>query len=150
MNISKNDRGHLGMLLGLAGFTIWYLSDAIRVSSSVPNLLLILPVATAVLILCLAELLISLWRKTLFEAVDDEPVKEILPIVLLFSAYVLTLPWLGFDLGTVLFVAIFLRMKQETNWWMVIGYSLTFGLATALFFAFMLPYPMPMTFLPID
>lgn len=150
MNISQKDLGHLGMLLGLAGFTLWYLSDAIIVSTSVPNLLLILPVATAVLILCLAEFLISLWRRELFAAVDDEPVREILPIILLFSAYVLTLPWLGFDLGTVLFVAIFLRMKRENNWWMVIGYSLIFGLTVALFFAFMLPYPMPMTFLPID
>ncbi|MFN3986714.1 MAG: tripartite tricarboxylate transporter TctB family protein [Rhodocyclaceae bacterium] len=109
-----------------------------------------MPVATAVLILCAAELVIGLWQKRLFAAVDDEPVRDILPIVLLFGTYVLTLPWLGFDLGTVLFVAIFLRMKGEKNIWLTLGYSLGFGFATALFFALMLPYPMPMTFLPID
>jgi len=150
MNKPRYDVGHLCMLIGLVGFTLWYLSDAIRVSFTVPNLLLILPVAVAILMLALAELVMS-WRGgKLFEAVDDEPVREILPIILLFAVYVLSLPWLGFDLGTILFVAIFLRMKKETNWYWVIGYSVGFGLAIALFFALMLPYPMPMTFLPID
>ncbi|MFN3881972.1 MAG: tripartite tricarboxylate transporter TctB family protein [Nitrincola lacisaponensis] len=150
MNKLKKDYGHLCMLLGLAGFTIWYLSDAIRVSFTTPNLLLILPVSLAVLLLCIAELIISTYRGKLFEAVDDEPVRDILPIILLFAVYVLTLPWLGFDLGTILFVAIFLRMKNERNWFWVLGYSIGFGIAIALFFALMLPYPMPMTFLPID
>lgn len=150
MNKTQKDVGQLCMLLGLAGFTLWYLSDAIRVSFTTPNLLLILPVAVAVLILCVAELVISLWRGDLFEPVDDDPIKEILPIIVLFAVYVLTLPWLGFDLGTILFVAIFLRMKNERNWFWVLGYSISFGLAIALFFALMLPYPMPMTFLPID
>ncbi|QEW07357.1 tripartite tricarboxylate transporter TctB family protein [Nitrincola iocasae] len=150
MNKTQKDVGQLCMLLGLAGFTLWYLSDAIRVSFTTPNLLLILPVAVAVLILCVAELVISLWRGDLFEPVDDDPIKEILPIIVLFAVYVLTLPWLGFDLGSILFVAIFLRMKNERNWFWVLGYSISFGLAIALFFALMLPYPMPMTFLPID
>jgi putative tricarboxylic transport membrane protein len=146
----QKDIGHVLMLLVLSGFTIWYLSDAIRASFTTPNLLLILPVAIAVLVLCAAELIISTYKKELFAPVEDEPVKEILPIIVLFGAYVLTLPWLGFDLGTILFVAIFLRMKQEQSWFWVLGYSVTFGIAIALFFAFMLPYPMPMTFLPID
>lgn len=150
MNKTKKDVGQLCMLLGLAGFTLWYLSDAIRVSFTTPNLLLILPVAVAVLILCIAELVMNLKNGNLFEPVEDEPIKEILPIIVLFAVYVLTLPWLGFDLGSILFVAIFLRMKNERNWFWVLGYSISFGLAIALFFALMLPYPMPMTFLPID
>ncbi|WP_417578936.1 tripartite tricarboxylate transporter TctB family protein [Nitrincola sp.] len=150
MNKTKKDVGQLCMLLGLAGFTLWYLSDAIRVSFTTPNLLLILPVAVAVLILCITELVMNLKNGNLFEPVEDEPIKEILPIIVLFAVYVLTLPWLGFDLGSILFVAIFLRMKNERNWFWVLGYSISFGLAIALFFALMLPYPMPMTFLPID
>lgn len=146
----QKDFGHVLMLLGLSGFTLWYLSDAIRASFTTPNLLLILPVAVAVLILCAAELMISAYKKELFQPVDDEPVADILPIILLFGGYVLSLPWLGFDLGTILFVAIFLRMKNEQRWFWVLGYSITFGIAIALFFAVMLPYPMPMTFLPID
>ncbi len=150
MKKTKKDAGQLCMLLGLAGFTLWYLSDAIRVSFTTPNLLLILPIAVSVLILCVAELVISLKSGTLLEPVEDEPIREILPIIVLFTIYVLTLPWLGFDLGSILFVAIFLRMKGERRWFWVSGYSVTFGLAIALFFALMLPYPMPMTFLPID
>ena len=65
----------------------------------------------------------------------------------LFSAYVLTLNWLGFDVGTALFVGAFLWLQGERRLRWLVGYSLAFALVLTLFFSRMLPYPMP-TLLP--
>lgn len=78
---------------------------------------------------------------------QDQPETSTLPVVLLFVGYVATLPWLGFDVGTFAFVALFLFLAGEQKWQWVLGYSLTFAFATALFFSYMLPYPMPLLLL---
>ena len=67
--------------------------------------------------------------------------------LVLFAAYVITLDWLGFDVGTALFVGAFLWMQGERRKTWLVGYSLAFALTLTLFFSRMLPYPMP-TLLP--
>lgn len=150
MSVNKRDYGDLLVLMALTGFTLWYLLDAIRVSSSVQNLLLILPLSIVVLVIVALEVGLRLKRGTLLmrEESEGEPLHRTLPVVGLFAAYVLSLETLGFDVATVLFIATFLVMKGERHWPLLGGYSLAFGFGVAFFFAQMLPYPMHMLILP--
>lgn len=149
MSTNKRDYGDLLVLMALAGFALWYLQDAIRVSSAVQNLLLILPLSIVVLALVLLELALRLKKGTLLTRQEDEgePLHRTLPVVGLFAAYVISLETLGFDVATVLFIAAFLVLKGERKWLLLGGYSLTFGFGVAFFFAQMLPYPMHMLIL---
>lgn len=150
MTLHRKMLADLGVLAGLAGFTIWYLLDAWKASASAENLILIVPIAAIVLLLCLLDLFTQLKKGVTDDHRNREPVASILPVMGLFAAYVLSLEWLGFDLGTVLFVGGFLLLQGERRWMWVLGYSLCFGFLVALFFANMLPYPMPMALLPTD
>ncbi|RUR37758.1 tripartite tricarboxylate transporter TctB family protein [Vreelandella populi] len=149
MPAQKRDYGDFLVLIGLASFTLWYLLDAISVSAQPQNLLLILPLSVIVLSIIAIELVLRLKQGTLFSiAADEEPLHQTLPVVVLFGAYVLSLETLGFDVATVLFIALFLILKGERNWLAVVGFSAAFGLAVAFFFSQMLPYPMTLLLLP--
>lgn len=149
MPAQKRDYGDFLVLIGLASFTLWYLLDAISVSAQPQNLLLILPLSVIVLFIIAIELVLRLKQGTLFSiAADEEPLHHTLPVVVLFGAYVLLLETLGFDVATVLFIALFLILKGERNWLAVVGFSAAFGLAVAFFFSQMLPYPMTLLLLP--
>ena len=162
--IRTNRAGDRIVIVVLVAFVILYCVDAIRASRDILNLILVLPLSVAVTVLCLVQFLISL-RETRVEGAvsaagqepaadaaesaesvehDVLPVADVLRVVGLFAFYVLTLPWLGFDIGTCLFLAAFLWLHGERRWTWLVGYSLGFGLLAALFFSRMLPYPMPM------
>ncbi|MBE0463218.1 MAG: tripartite tricarboxylate transporter TctB family protein [Halomonadaceae bacterium] len=149
MPAQKRDYGDFLVLIGLASFTLWYLLDAISVSAQPQNLLLILPLSVIVLSIIAIELVLRLKKGALFSIADDEePLHQTLPVVVLFGAYVLSLETLGFDVSTVLFIALFLILKGERNWLAVAGFSAAFGFAVAFFFSQMLPYPMTLLLLP--
>ncbi|RUR33794.1 tripartite tricarboxylate transporter TctB family protein [Vreelandella nanhaiensis] len=149
MPAQKRDYGDFLVLIGLASFTLWYLLDAISVSAQPQNLLLILPLSVIVLFIIAIELVLRLKQGTLFSiSADEEPLHHTLPVVVLFGAYVLSLDTLGFDVATVMFIALFLILKGERNWLAVVGFSAAFGLAVAFFFSQMLPYPMTLLLLP--
>jgi len=136
----------LVVLLVLAGLVTLYGFDAYRASSAVLNLILVLPVIAIVLTLCLVQFVIEL-RDIKAEAPVRESVADVAPVIGLFAGYVLTLQWLGFDIGTMLFVATFLWLQGERRWHWLIGYSISLSFGLALFFSAMLPYPMPMLIL---
>jgi putative tricarboxylic transport membrane protein len=110
------------------------------------NLILVVPVAVAILALCLAQFVLGV-SKLRAEEEPKEPVSDVVPITLLFAAYILTLPWLGFDVGTSLFIAVCLWWHGERRWPWVLAYSISFAFALAYFFSSVLPYPMPMLIL---
>ncbi|WP_417883368.1 tripartite tricarboxylate transporter TctB family protein [Vibrio rumoiensis] len=137
------------VVIGLAGFVILYSLSAWKASNTPENMILILPVSAIALILCAIELIQQVLGKS--QSVErGQPVKEVAPIMGLFTAYVLSLEWIGFDVATVLFVASFLLVQGERRWVWIVGYSICFGLVMSVFFAQMLPYPMPMSLLPTD
>lgn len=148
-NLSLNKRVNLGVLLTISLFVIWYFYDANRALSSVENLLLIGPITVVTLGLCLAELIRYL-REDEVEDKGKENIKDVFPAMLIFTGYILSLEFLGFDIGTTLFVAIFLKIHGETKWKQLIIYSILFGFLVPYFFSQMLPYPMPMSILPTD
>ena len=144
--MNKHRSADLVVLLVLASLVTLYGFDAYRASSDILNLILVLPVIAIVLALCLAQFVSEL-RHDKTETPARESVADVVPVIGLFAAYVLTLQWLGFDIGTMLFVAAFLWLQGERRWHWLIGYSMSLGFGLALFFSTMLPYPMPMLIL---
>jgi hypothetical protein len=134
------------VLVVLAGLATLYGFDAVAASSDVLNLILVLPVIILVLVLCLAQFVIE-FRDRKNPPPERESVAGVAPVIGLFAFYVLTLEWLGFDIGTLLFVAAFLWLQGERRWRWLFGYSISLGFGLALFFSAMLPYPMPMLIL---
>jgi putative tricarboxylic transport membrane protein len=170
----------LVVLLLLAGLVVLYCIDAVRASTDILNLILVLPLSIVVLVLCIVQFVSS--ARGLRPYADEghpkespasgaavaaepaavppgssgepsasesesRPLAEVLPVVGLFAIYILTLPWLGFDAGTCLFIAAFLWLQGERRPVWLVGYSIGFGLVMTFFFSRMLPYPMPLLIL---
>ena len=144
--MKTNRVADLVVLLVLASLVVLYGIDAYQASSEFLNLILVLPLIAIVLVLCLVQFIIEL-RDRKSDTPARESVADVAPVIGLFALYVLTLQWLGFDIGTMLFVAAFLWMQGERRWRRLIGYSMSLGFGLALFFSTMLPYPMPMLLL---
>lgn len=146
---TTHQKADLAVLLALLCLVLWYFWDAYTASSHLLNLILILPVTLIVLTLCVIEFISQISHKDR-EQPELDPVVTIVPVVSLFAGYVITLPWLGFDVGTFLFISLFLWFHGERRWQWVLGYGLSAATLMALFFSNMLPYPMPMLLLATD
>ena len=149
MTISNERIANSIVILCLATFVVWYALDAHNASSSLENMILILPVCAITLCLCLYDFFTSK-DDTKEEKEKKESFSTVIPVMILFALYVITLEYLGFDLGTVIFLALFLFFHGETRWTWIIGYSIVFGFLIAFFFSMMLPYPMPMMVFTTD
>ena len=149
--LSLDKRVNFGVLLAVSLFIMWYLFDAYKALASIENLILIGPIAVLTLGLCVAEF-IRFVREEEIEGKNKkkESIRDVLPAMVIFTGYILSLEYLGFDLGTTLFTAIFLSVHGEKSWKTIIVYSVLFGVLVPYFFSQMLPYPMPMSFLPTD
>ena len=147
--MSTHRKLDLLVLIGLALLIGLYLYDAWRASTHIYNLILVMPLSLLLLVLCGAEFFHQV-RGEPEPAEEVEPAAGALRVIALFSAYVISLNWLGFDLGTMAFVAAFLWLHGERRPHWVLGYALVFGFAVAAFFSYMLPYPMPMLILPSE
>ena len=140
--VSRQRTADFVVLLVLAGLAATYGIDAFNASRNVLNLIMVLPLTVIVLALCVVQFVVE-WRKGA-EAERAGGISDILPAMGLFTAYVLTLEWLGFDVGTFLFVAVFLWLHGERRWSWLVAYALAFAAVLSIFFSTMLPYPMPM------
>ncbi|WP_024953725.1 tripartite tricarboxylate transporter TctB family protein [Sulfurospirillum arcachonense] len=148
-NLSLDKRVNFGVLLAVTFFILWYLYDAYKALASIENLILIGPIAIVTLGLCAAEFIRYLREDEKTDS-KKESIRDVLPAMVIFSGYILSLEYLGFDIGTTLFTAIFLKVHGEKNWKLIVIYSLLFGFLVPYFFSQMLPYPMPMSILPTD
>ncbi len=146
-SLSGNQIADLVVLIVLAVLVVAYYLEARSASAHILNLILILPVTGLTLLLCLIQFIRQILDRST-EAVSVESVKSVLPVISLFVGYTLTLPWLGFDVGTALFIAVFLWLHGERRLVWVFGYSLSFASLVSLFFTAMLPYPIPMLIFP--
>jgi putative tricarboxylic transport membrane protein len=145
-NFNKHRIADVLVLLLLASLVGLYCYDAVQASSSILNLIFVLPVTVIVLALCLIQFVINV-PKLQSETDKKEPISDVLVVMGLFAAYVISLHWLGFDVGTCLFLGVFLWLHGERRWPWLAGYSIGFAFALAIFFSKMLPYPMPMLLL---
>ncbi|MBW3694495.1 tripartite tricarboxylate transporter TctB family protein [Vibrio sp. T187] len=155
MRLLSQRSADFAVVILLAAFVCWYTLAAWQASTAVENLILIVPIASIALIMCLAEMVRQGMQKASDSDTNSEPsspdsVVTVLPIIALFSGYVLSLETIGFDIATTLFVGAFLWLQKERRLVWVVGYSVAFGLLMSTFFAQMLPYPMPMSLLPTE
>jgi hypothetical protein len=134
------------ILLVLAGLVCVYCLDAIRASTHILNLIFVVPITTIVLVLCLVEFFVGAPNKFTTEPVS-ETVTQILPVVGLFTGYVVSLQWLGFDVGTFVFLAAFLFLHGERRLAWLLGYSISIAWLLSVSFSKLLPYPMPLLIL---
>ncbi len=139
----------LAVLFVLAGLVAIYCIDALRASTDILNLIFVLPVTIVVLLLCLLQFIVSL-RAAPAPRPGRGAVGGALSVIGLFAGYVISLPWFGFDVGTTLFIGVFLWLHGERRVAWLLGYAIGFGFALAVIFAALLPYPMPMLMLPTD
>lgn len=145
------DWGHSLVVLGITGGIILYLVDTLRASSKVGNLILILPASILGLGLC-ALLAVGIVREARSPidpetvAPEKEPLQERLrPLVLLglFALYILLLPALGLDVGSLFFLILALIANGERRPVFIVLYSLIFAVIVTILFKSILPYPMP-------
>ena len=147
--LSWHQISDLGVLVALAILVAFYLVDSYQASNHVYNLIFVLPVAVLVLALC-GFAFIQQLRDRSRPPEGLEPLSSVMPVIGLFAGYVMTLEWLGFDVGTALFISVFLYLHGERRWPWLLGYGIAFGFLIAWFFSVMLPYPMPMLALPTE
>ncbi len=141
--INKSRAADLVVLLVLASLATAYGIDSYSASTEILNLILVLPLTIIVLVLCLIQFVVE-WRDSTSAPPARENIADVAPVIGLFAVYVISLNWLGFDVGTVLFVAAYLWLQGERRLPWLLGYSIALGFSLALFFSAMLPYPMPM------
>lgn len=135
------------LVVALAALVLWYCVDALSASRHILNIILILPVTAVVLALCAIQLAREALRPSP-PAQKVEPIGNAPTSFALFAGFVVALPWLGFDVGSCLFLMAYLWLQGERRWTWIFGYSLTFASTASLFFGAMLPYPMPMLVFP--
>ena len=141
--IKKSRVADFVVLLVLASLVTAYGIDSYSASTDVLNLILVLPLTVIVLVLCMIQFVVEL-RNAKSTPPTRESMRGVGPVIGLFAVYVISLNWLGFDVGTTLFVAAFLWLQGERRLPWLLGYSIALGFSLASFFSAMLPYPMPM------
>ncbi len=105
--LSLDKRVNLGVLVAIALFIFWYLYDAFKALASVENLILIAPIAILTLGLCVVEFIRYLKDSCNEDNKQKESIRDVFPAIVTFAGYILSLEFLGFDIGTVLFISIF-------------------------------------------
>lgn len=147
--------GDLLVVSACAAATIVYVVDAQAKSRSVENLAFIVPLAIAILGLCL---LVAVTRRRPAGAAGEAEAttqseggaaNAALPFYCfgLLVAYVLSIPHIGFDLANMVFVALFVWLQAARQPLHALLFGALFGLGAAWAFQMILPYRLPMTLL---
>jgi hypothetical protein len=152
------DWGHLLFLAIIAGLVIWYLQDAISVSTNPNNLLLILPVGIVVLGFCAAVVPQCLKRDNPSRKVKAHVMKELSAdelrtadrkkliviggMAASLGLYVLLLNIIGFDVATVLFAGAAMFVCGERRPLRLAIYAVLVGGLLTWGFHALLPFPM--------
>lgn len=134
--------GHLLLLACFVTFAIWYALDAYSAQSRIQNMLIIAPATILVLglgmILAISEIrrLIALKRASSGASADSEGPPEssfkqrygTASAAAALGIYVVIMPFIGFDIATVLFIAASMILQGQRTWWKITAFSLIAGL----------------------
>lgn len=143
--VSTLDRaGPLILALVIAVAAVIYVSNAYMSSSRIHNVIFIIPMAAIAVLLAGLVLLRTIlrWRR---EGVGSAPAPEertapepgdepavgplaILAMMALLIAYAFSIPWIGFDVASVIFMAACLWIQGERRPFVVAAMSLIFSL----------------------
>tara|TARA_R110002124_G_scaffold104370_13_gene254360 strand:+ start:12789 stop:13286 length:498 start_codon:yes stop_codon:yes gene_type:complete len=151
--------GELLLVLFIGGISVAYLFDARGASLSVQNLLLIQPLTILVGVLCFYLIFKILRPRPARVDVDGlaressrasryaEEIKVAAMLVLM-TAYVLSLEAMGMDTATFLFIAASLLLQGERRWQVVMPVSLVSAVLIVWGFGLMTPFPMNNLIMP--
>ncbi|KAA0012915.1 tripartite tricarboxylate transporter TctB family protein [Billgrantia pellis] len=125
--------------LSLVALFGYYAHDVHAAARGVTDWLLIVPAAgigiTALLVTVGTQVID--WYRQSDAAKHAEGDASALPAVLfmgLLTLYVATIPIIGFDLGSLLFLCLALYLQGEKRWWVMVGFSaLVSGIIVLLF-----------------
>ena len=169
--------GHLLLLSVFVLFSVWYALDAYMAQQKVENLLLIWPAAIIVLVLAVglaaAQARAMMQTRAAHAHGDaetqveddaedaqvdgDEPAPQApsfqarygTPLSAIgLGLYVLSLPFLGFDVATALFVAASMRLQGERNPVVICLFAVMVATLPILGIEYMLSVPVPTVVLP--
>lgn len=146
--------GHLLLLCVIAAVILAYWLDARGTSLKTNNLLLVQPAAILGLVL-VALVLPQVFRKTAVEDLPDaaqrtQEVLKVARVALLagaFGIFVFSLETIGFDIATLVFVAVGLYLCGEKRLWVIGVYSVIFTVLVVYGYQALVPYPFPLTVL---
>ncbi|WP_102108621.1 tripartite tricarboxylate transporter TctB family protein [Oceaniglobus roseus] len=144
--------GHLALLAAFAAFTVWYTADAWAAQSKVQNMLLIGPAAALSLVLILVLAVAEARR--IAKGTDAAPPPETPPDTFaakhgtpiaagLMGVYVIAMPLVGFDVATVVYVAVSMVLQGARDWRIILAFSLVAGLLPVWAIEEMLSIPVP-------
>ena len=155
--------GHLLLLAGFLVFAIWYANDAYASQQSVQNMLLIGPAAALAVALIGAIAVGQIWR--LASGTDSAKATEaVVPAetpgeasfkqrygtsvaALGLAVYVAAMPFIGFDVASVVFVALSMMFQGARNPLTIGIYALLVGLLPVWAIESILSVPVPTLFL---
>lgn len=148
------DPGHLAGVTTIVGLCVWYFFDARRVSDSFDNLLLIAP-AAALAVVLYAVIVARDVRIRRADGGEDPagapadgaatagPDWKQFALMGLLAAYVLAMPYAGFDVATAAFVFLALRLEAKQSWRFAALYALAFTVLTVGGLRELLSVPVP-------
>ncbi|WP_051231568.1 tripartite tricarboxylate transporter TctB family protein [Stutzerimonas azotifigens] len=135
---SASDIGGILLPLALAAGFAFYALDVYRKARGVTDWMLIVPTA-AVGVLALLFIMSQVLRRQARKQTEqagrsNESIRPALGFMALLLAYACTLPYIGFDVATFLFLALALRLQGERRWWVLLLFSLVVTVPVVLLF----------------
>jgi len=125
--------------------------DVYRASSSVENILMIFPIGIITIILFVIAVSVLVRKITKHNLTKDGAVqvfgRKELKIVIsmtIYFLYSIAIIYIGFDIGTFLFIVAMLLLQGERSILKLILFPFIFSVLVSFFFSLMIPYPMPM------
>ena len=149
------DWPHLAFVTALGGWCAWFCIDAWRANAGVENLILIVPAAAAALIFY-----VFIAARCLGGAGPDGDAgradaraplaagmaRKVAVSMVLLGAFVVTGPWIGFDIACFLYILLSMASLGERRIWMLLLAPLLFCVAAIYCFNDLLQTPLPMFF----
>lgn len=143
--------GNLLFSLALASVFFYYAHGVHAAARGPTDWVLVVPVAG----IGIASLLVVAGTKIVDWYREREQVQEVrqsvklqtLTFMALLVVYVATLPIVGFDLGSFIFLALALYIQGETRWWMLLGSGALVSISVALIFVELLNVRLPILLL---
>ncbi len=155
--VVKVDWGGLAVAAAITAYCVWYFLDARAASPRVQNMLLIMPAVASIVVLFI---IIAIQTVRLDRLEDGAPkvaerrsfrlpalARLRIPALMgLLGGYVFSLPTVGFDLATFLYIGLSLAVQGERRPAVLIGFSLVFAVALTWAFQRILTVSVPTRF----
>jgi len=149
------DVAHLAFATGIVGWCVWFGLDAWQSQADVENLIMIVPAAIAALAFYVA-ILVGCFRVV---GREDDAVSQRAPLragmgakiagtMALLIAYVVTGPWIGFDVTSFGYILAMLLFLGERRWLVLLLVPTLFCVLAVYCFGTILGTPLPLLLVP--